>query len=281
MTDTNTSFPIGDFEPIYLDTGVAACFLVINLFLTGISLYLFKIMILVLRRQNFPIKNLLISYAWLNIILLPLLLILVDGLIPFLYPLSEHFGPWFCHISIFATNVLTCSIGMHTFMVALVRYLYILFDGNVCGYTRNQISNFVCMAGLASSILIGSISSFVAIHKKRTGWVWVNKCYGRETQDNIDIEFLGMDVKHIDAVYGNWTNGVQTLLLGGGIFSFILEILVTSNIPEVIMYCHIYWLLKRLVKKYKRIVNTLIFHKIMCVRVGWCILYSIFQEKPK
>ena len=134
---------------------------------------------------------------------------------------------------------------MHTFLVALVRYMFIVFNGHVSNAGKNRVVGFVCKVGLATALIMAAVSTFVTLHKEIAPWIWVNQCYGRKAENNIDSKFCSMDEMAINLRYGDWSNAVQDLLFGGCIFNWTTHIMLTSNIPEAIMYSHIYWQLKR------------------------------------
>ena len=121
MSNINASFALSDLDVEFLDTHQAVSFLVINLILTVIALCVYCIMIRILSKETSGMNNLLLYYARANIVFLPLMLIFVDILIPFLYPLSQHFGVWFCHINMFLALLLAIYI-----------YLLFLSEQKVC-----------------------------------------------------------------------------------------------------------------------------------------------------
>ena len=138
----NSSFYLNNFEAGFPETAVAAIFLAINSVLCIISLCVYRQMILYFRRDNSEMKTLFIYYATANILFLPPIVILGDGLIPFWYPASENLGPWFCHLTFFVLYLYAFTIGIHTFLVALVRYIFILFDEHISGpVQKNMLSN--------------------------------------------------------------------------------------------------------------------------------------------
>ena len=141
------------------------------------------------------------------------------------------------------------AFGMHTFLVALVRYILIVFNEHVSGFGKNRIGKFVCKVGLGTSFVLAAISTFVTLHRRSAPWIWINQCYGNTLEDNSGYNYFNIDVIAINARYGDWSNGTKNLLLGGCTFTFVMWIMFTSNIPEAVMYCHIYWHLKRLVEK--------------------------------
>ena len=251
MSNINASFTLSDIEDGPTDTRQAVSFLVINSFLSVVALYVYRLMIRIVDRENFEMKTLLSNYARANIILLPLMVIIVDGLIQFWYPLSQHFGSWFCHINLFVAFLLGVYISANTLMVAIVRYISVLCNEHICGSGISRVSKIVCRAGLASSLVAASVSILLTIHTKTSPWMWINKCYGRTLEPNADIEFCDLDIKRIDTIYGDWSNSMQHFLAGGCVFDFVVEIILLSNIPEATMYCHIYCHLRRFVSIYR------------------------------
>ena len=167
-----------------------------------------------------------------------------------MYPVSETCGPWVCHISVFVAYLYAAAVGMHTFLVALVRYIYIVFSDYIGDSGKQRVVNYACKAGIATSFLMAATATFVRLHRRSRPVMFVEQCYGRKLETNIDTTFCNMDVMSLNATYGDWSNVMQDFVFGGCVSTVATNIIFHSNIPEALMYCHIYWRLKRLVKKF-------------------------------
>ena len=97
----NSTLSSNHFETCFVPTEVAVMSLVTNSILCAVALCVFNKMMALNRQDNSEMEDLFLCYAKLNILFLPPTCIIKDGLIPFLYPLSENIGPWFCHVSVF------------------------------------------------------------------------------------------------------------------------------------------------------------------------------------
>ena len=166
------------------------------------------------------------------------------------YPLSAYVGTWICHLFGFIVYFRGFIFISHSLIVALIRYVFIVHNGKVMSFGKQNTKNVFWLIALLYPIL--TIFAYILVYPlddyhNFDGILSLTKCYGQYVQQFIksyQVHNLGYDDSHwhkcqLDKVdfSSNPKHSAIALLC---IISRTSTFFVASNILESIIYWKIF-----------------------------------------
>ena len=230
-------------EPVF-----AIMYLVVGLimFVVG-EMIQFKLLFMV-KRENGLIKEVTQVYSITSIIMYPFWLF-VPTITDFIHPLNEVIGDWFCFIARWLTLGYFLYIWMQSFIVAMMRYWFIVKEESVKKYGKEKTKRVFLYLSIFLPVMIVLWS--IAENIELDLWLFVNRCYGidhrmflinvaPDTASNPKFCQIGtFDDKDL--------NGKILVFIerASCFFKAIVTFVLTFNITEGILYYKIFSHLKR------------------------------------
>ena len=229
---------------------MALTFFFVNLFLLSIQEYICFKLLRIIRKDNSLISDIATLIVYMEIAFHPFWLIFTT-LTNLIHPLHILIGHWFCTFSWFFFNFATETIFFHSFIVAVMRYFFILHEGKAKHFGRKKLRK----AFLTLSVLVPLVCTFwPALEGSELSiFSFINKCYGTHHRVFL-IETSTLDVlkdKIWDTRINNQTEWLEMIVAILKRMSKITRLLVFFilgfNIIEGILYYKILHSLNRYV----------------------------------
>ena len=248
----NMSYPLRIGDERQLNITVSIIFYIIQWLLFFPTLYVNFLVIRMANRESLSISLELRSISVIYIVS-SICILVYQGMVIFLFPVSLVIGDWFCE----TTNVFMSAVAVHhllsTFSISIYRYVFIVHGDK---YTRtNRVQrNVTWIIFIGKIVVLFIITAKYVIFDPKYLFVkfWTGVCNGDILKDDMNgmynstvIEYIGEGFIHVRSeenysvmtIFGNVENQV---------FGFVLRIicviislitfLTCSNVTEGIMY---------------------------------------------
>jgi len=229
----------------WLDTNVAVGFLVLYLILCLINVFMYYLLIQMVRRNDdLIVGKLLEYYAKFNIVFLPIQVVIVLGIVGLL-PISSIAGVWFCdiaHVITYFGFYLNCNVSL---MVTCLIYICVVHDDRANSFGKQRIRIFFCRLGFIIPLFMAILMIPLSRHPSSSDPPWINKCYGAYASRDDPLALCAFDYPYLLETYGNWSTLANIILQFLCWINFSISLITLTNIPEAILYGLIYWHLKR------------------------------------
>ena len=100
---------------------IASIFLIIKTIIVSLSVWIHSKILKKLKTDRSVVKDVVRTYSILQLFFWPAMLLYVDVLIAFVYPISDITGPWICHVFYFVFYGFGLHMLFHSFVVAVMR----------------------------------------------------------------------------------------------------------------------------------------------------------------
>ena len=155
---------------------IAVVFLAIKLVLLVIAEYLQVKVYKLMKKESGIIKNITQLLVCTQMVFWPFLLFFATS-IDFIHPMNKVLGAWFCYGGAFLFRFLGYIISFHSFLSALMRYVFVLHQGVTKKHGKKRVKDFFFLL----SILV---PLFMAVWQMvdgpdLDGMSFINKCHGK------------------------------------------------------------------------------------------------------
>ena len=228
-----------------VDPAVAVPVLAINIIVGLIGEYNNFLVFRMVKRDNSFSNSLLHGYAICNMVAIPFVVAFLFVFLPFYNPASEYLGDWFCHISSFTFYFMGFYMWLHSLLVSIMRYLYMVQYVKLLHFGLSRAETiFNRISWIVPLILT------VLHHSMRTDYDAVppiNYCYKRSydisTYDMWTLtkrKFCVYNEYDFSDMLGDWSNSFEEFVrVSCGITGFIC-LIIFSNMMEGFFYWRIY-----------------------------------------
>ena len=100
---------------------VASIFLIIKTIIVSLSVWIHLKIVKKLKTDSSLVRDVVRTYSILQLFFWPSMLLYVDVLIAFVYPISDITGSWICHVFYFVFYGFGLHMLFHSFVVAVMR----------------------------------------------------------------------------------------------------------------------------------------------------------------
>ena len=167
-------------------------------------------------------------------------LILFSSLIEFIHPASDVIGNWFCFVGSFMYNLCFYIMSFHSFVVALMRYFFIVHEQKVKKYGKEKVKRiFLFLSFLVPlALVVWNDLNFRELNAISV----VNRCYGKDhktflieaSTSNATKPFLcKYEDFEKDAAYGEL---IPILRYVSCITLTFITVLIGFNLTECVIY---------------------------------------------
>ena len=238
-----------------LDPNVAATFLGVKFVVVLMGIYVQYKIRAMLRRDTCLINHVLSAYSVIQMMFWPFMLIFNDILTSFVYPISDVTGSWLCDICVVLICYGRLHILFHTFIVALMRYVFVVHDDRVVKFGKQRAKRIFFWISLIWPMMSTAWLLFQAIYFRKEfsfARTLISKCYGNHhnmfmTEDLLDWKkYCTLEVYEMDGYFEKFSELVQR---GFCVGFAVVNLIVLSNVAEGLLY----W---RVMKRLKRYVNN-------------------------
>ena len=237
------------YQPVE-EPGFGILYIVLGLILLAAAEFVqFKLYCMV-KKENGLVKEVTQMYSLSSIIMYPFWLI-VPTITDFIHPLNEVVGEWFCYLvqslTFFHLNVIT----MQSFLIAIMRYWFIVHEENVKKHGKEKVKKFFAFLSIIVPLIM--VIWGTAENTGLDPFLFVNRCFGRDHRVfliNISpLKFFNPYYCEFENYNGKGTYGkiLELFTRATCIFKTLLTLLMASNISEGIIYYKIFSHIKRFV----------------------------------
>ena len=223
----------------------------ITIFVIGlISLLLgefiqFRLLAMV-KRENGLIKEVTQIYSLTSIIGYPMLFVVCIGT-DFIHPLNEVIGGWFCTLAWIVTFFHFSVITFQSFIVAMMRYIFIVQEETVRKYGKEKIKRIFALLSLFIPLVLVILEGIE--NPELHPFIYINRCYGRDHKLFL-IDYSIFQVPYFcqfqnDSEEGTYDRILLILRQSSCISRLVINILMGFNLSEVIIYYKIFSHMKR------------------------------------
>jgi len=224
------------------------------------SVFLFKLLVIsigevvsmkvleVAKKETSIINQMTILFCITQMIFHPLLL-LFDLTVNLIHPIDEVISPWLCHFGWFFYGMSTKIVLYNSFIIAVMRYLFIIYSKTAETYGKEKIKQYFIWLGVLIP-LVGVILDGID-HKDLSRLSFINKCYGKDHKVFL-IETSTLDVikrkfwKIEDFVENDsWAIFLSMLHRILRIVKTVIYLIAGFNITEGILYYKLFSHLNR------------------------------------
>jgi len=228
--------------------------------IVAFSVFLFKLLIIaigevvsmkvleVAKKETSIINQMTILFCITQMIFHPLLL-LFDLTVNLIHPVDEVISPWLCHFGWFFYGMSTKIVLYNSFIIAVMRYLFIIYSKTAETYGKEKIKQYFIWLGVLIP-LVGVILDGID-HKDLSKLSFINKCYGKDHKVFL-IETSTLDVikrkfwKIEDFVENDsWAIFLSMLHRILRIVKTVIYLIAGFNITEGILYYKLFSHLNR------------------------------------
>ena len=162
--------------------------------------------------------------------------LLFSGTIEFIHPANEVIGNWFCFVGSFICHLWLYIVLFHSFIVALMRYFFIVHQEKVEAYGKEKVKRiFFFLSFLVPLTLdIWNQLNF----RELDGISVVNRCYGMNHKTFLIEASTSNTAKLSLCKYENFEEDVAHGLRYVSCFtSTFITVLMGFNLTESVIYC--------------------------------------------
>jgi len=156
---------------------VASLFFLVRSILFFISEFINVKIFLQLKKETCLINDVARVFTCTQMVILPFWL-LYNTSTDFFHPMNEIIGNWFCTLGWFSIHLCGTIIAFHSFVVALMRYLFIVHDRKIENFGKKKAKKVIMYLTFIIPLLVviwegtnGSDLDVISV---------VNKCYGKD-----------------------------------------------------------------------------------------------------
>ena len=194
-----------------------------------------------LKKENGLLTQVTRLLVWSQMISYPIGLVFITST-DFIHPVYEVFGYWFCTLGWFITTFFGYISLFHSFISAIMRYVYMLHNSKVHSYGKEKVLNLF----LFLSICIPLLFVIWETMEEFSVFSYINKCYGRDHKVFL-IETSTLDVlTHKFWSFSEFkSNGILDTIIVivqrlSNILKAILFLIMGCNIIEGFIYYRIF-----------------------------------------
>ena len=231
-------------------TEAAISILILQVPMVAMSIYVHLLVLKMLKREKFSFGGELRIYCILNILSMPVLAILLNGLTIFMYPAADMIGVQFCYITETLTVVNMFNVIVHSLIMALYKYVHTAHSELVrrVGATRVRIA--ISSIGW-TYILIATVVHMVN-EKPVDPMFWSNWCYGRDNIGGFEHQventfwnrakvYLCMSDNYgVKTRFGTASSTTAGFLQGMCFVSLVSGTIILCNIVDAVLYYKLY-----------------------------------------
>ena len=191
-------------------------------------------------KENGLVKQTTKAYVLVQMIGYPILIAFISAT-DFIHPLSYFLGEWFCIFAKSFGYIYLFHILQHSFITALIRYLFIVHEEWVQRHGKDKIKRIFLVIAICMPVAITAwetCDDFVP-------FVFVSRCNGIDHRN-----FLKLDLKDFQLSNGK-SSAIEAVTVSsvirkvGCITKILLFAMVGLNIPEGLIYYAIFSHMKR------------------------------------
>ena len=156
---------------------VASVFFLVRLIVVFISEIVNVKVFLQIKKETCLINDVAKVFTCTQMVFLPLWLV-YNTSTDFFHPLNEIIGQWYCTFGWFFIHLCGTIIAFHSFVIALMRYLFIVHDKKVENFGKTKAKKIIMYSTVIIPLLVviweatnGSDLDVMSV---------VNKCYGKD-----------------------------------------------------------------------------------------------------
>jgi hypothetical protein len=256
-TENDTTFVLENIDFYYQpveEPAFGILFIVLGLIMLVTAEFIqFKLFFMV-KRENGLVKEVTHIYSLSCIIMIPFWLI-IPSITDFIHPLNEVIGEWFCFLvrsfAFFHFNIIT----MHSLIIAMMRYWFIVHEESVRKYGKEKTKRFFAFLSIFIPLFLSiwALADTLAGNIELDPFLFVNRCYGRDHKVFL-INISPLEVFNpYFCKFGNYSEKgmygkiLETLQRASCISKTIIYLLMAGNFTEGIIYYRIFSHIKRFV----------------------------------
>ena len=227
---------------------VAITFLGIKLFLLVIGEYLQVKVYRLMEKEKGLVKNITQLLVGVQMIFW-LFWVLFAAITDFIHPVKEIFGEWFCYGGAFVFRFLGNIITSHSFMSALMRYIFILHKETADKHGKEKIKNFFFLLSVLLPFLVATWE--MVDGPELDGMSFINRCHGKHHRVFLtDTSTLNVAKRNFCAFDNYNTAGIWWKILAllrriSCVTNKAIQLVMGLNIAEGILYYRILSHMKR------------------------------------
>ena len=235
------------FQPVE-DPVISVIYLVLGILITiNVEFVHFKLFSLA-NRENGLVKEVTQIYSLAYMIIMPILLLCSSGT-DFMHPLNEVVGQWFCTIARFFGGLLWYIVTFHSFVVAFMRYLFMVHEVKVQKYGKEKIKKVLSF--LSFFVPLSVVIWGVVENAELDPFLHINRCYGIDHKvflvDASPLEFFNpyycrLEISDSEGAYGHFLGVIRHISC---IAKAFVSILMGFNFVEGVIYYKIFSHIKR------------------------------------
>ena len=162
------------YQPVQ-EPVIAIIFFFLRMILVIIGEFIHIKVFIILKKENGLVKDVAKLFTATQMIFWPFWLLLTTST-DFVHPLNIVIGQWFCTFSWFFFFLCWTIIAFHSFIVALMRYFFIVHDKKVAAYGKEKAKKVFLLLSFLIPLLVviwGAIED-----PELNAMSFINKCYG-------------------------------------------------------------------------------------------------------
>ena len=158
----------------------------------------------------------------------------------FIHPLNEVIGQWFCSIGWVIIYFCATLLAIHSFIVALIRYFFILYRKQMEAIGKEKVKRFFFILHLLVPLMM---VLWTGIEGSETEWFsFLNKCYGKDHKrfltdlappDVFKRSFCMLENYDYTGPFGDMVGVIRRISCAA---SKIIYVVMGSNLIEGILY---------------------------------------------
>ena len=244
--DEKDQFALDDLDLYYQpveDPAHGITYLIVGLILLFIGETLQFRLLKMVKSENGLVNEVTQIYSISAIIMNPVIGVFVT-FTDFVHPLNEVFGQWFCSIGRLLTYLNINIVIFHSFIVALMRYSFIVHEEKVQNYGKETSKRFFAILSILIPVLM--VTWGVIENSELDALLAIDRCYGidhkvfmakNDINYRLDCVFEPSDA---EGMYGLVVDNLRQIMC---ISKAILTVLMGFNFTEGLIYfkiiCHI------------------------------------------
>ena len=230
------------YQPVQ-DPGISFIFVLIMSLILLVGIYLHIKIFVGLKKENSIQQNVTMIFVVAQMIMWPVLVSLIT-LTNFIHPLNELIGQWICTTTWFLSYYLCNVISSHSFLVALMRYFFIVHSKKVQSWGKEKFKRLFLFLTVFIPLLITVCKA--SDGSELDAMSFFNKCYGKHHEvflletSTINIfkkTFCEMEKYNDGDLYSYFIALVKQFWCAT---SLVTMLIVGSNLSEALIYYRLF-----------------------------------------
>ena len=162
----------------------------------------------------------------------------------FIPSLATHLGNWICYVSAFISYFCFQAMTLHSFLIALMKYIFIVHTWKARLFGEERIQRFFLLVSITYPIIMSIVTILLSIFVGNSFQVRseVKNCFGKEyfaSSDSKGKKFLFCDISDNN---NSILNAFEQIVC---IVRSCLALVIGTNIPEGFFYFMTFRFMKR------------------------------------